>query len=371
MTLTLGGVLDEQLDSGNYALQVLFNSFPVSGEERGLREATSKQASKHGRMKMKEQRGSPLLLRSISPSVPLCPFPQIINKKGPLSDLPNVTFPIAAGPIQIVRTMTLPSIGKAAITVNASATDQNGQQLLCIGFVMNLNANPSEKGVLTPDQLWAAIQPEKKQQQIDAAASEEGEGEESLEDEEEAESSLFDTEEERLVVAVRPRPRARPSLKAALSDLLRFAAGEVSRFADALNDKESEAETAAEAVVNVPFTNCGSTASDLMSVQSVTSTVWPPVPGSTAVLTASVMANQQVNDGAYVALLSVDGLQLVNSTGSIKSFAPLPLMKGPLVLSKNVTLPASMPFSGTIGVQLSATNEMAQQLFCIAFSFAF
>lgn len=265
--------------------------------------------------------------------------------------------------------MTLPSIGKAAITVNASATDQNGQQLLCIGFVMNLNANPSEKGVLTPDQLWAAIQPEKKkqQQQTDAAAAAEGEGEESLEDEE-AESSLFDTEEERLVVAVRPRPRARPSLKAALSDLLRFAAGEVSRFADALHDKESEAE--AEAVVNVPFTNCGSTASDLMSVQSVTSTVWPPVPGSTAVLTASVMANQQVNDGAYVALLSVDGLQLVNSTGSIKSFAPLPLMKGPLLLTKNVTLPASIPFSGTVGVQLSATNEMAQQLFCIAFSFA-
>jgi hypothetical protein len=46
LTLTLGGVLDEQLDSGNYALQVLFNSFPVSGEERGKekRQQASKQA---------------------------------------------------------------------------------------------------------------------------------------------------------------------------------------------------------------------------------------------------------------------------------------------------------------------------------------
>lgn len=297
------------------------------------------------------------------------PPSQIISKKGPLSDLPNVTFPIAAGPIEIVRTLTLPSIGKAAITVNASATDQKGEQLLCIGFTMNLNANPAEKGLLTPDQLWDAIQPEKR------SVTEEGEGEaeaegEALEDDEEA--SLFDSEERLVAVHPRPRARARPSLKAALSNLLRFAADEVTRFADSLSDKDAaEAEAAeAESVVNVPFTNCGSTASDLMSVQSVTSSVWPPVAGSTAALAATVMVNQQVNGGAYVALLSVDGLQVVNSTGSIESFAPLPLMKGPMLLTKNVTLPASMPFSGTIGVELSAANDMAQQLFCIAFSFA-
>jgi hypothetical protein len=36
LTITLAGVLDEQIDSGNYALQVLYNQFPVG--EKGNRE---------------------------------------------------------------------------------------------------------------------------------------------------------------------------------------------------------------------------------------------------------------------------------------------------------------------------------------------
>jgi len=86
VALSLNAVLDENVSGGSYSLQLSFDGF------------------------------------------------QIVNQQGQISALPNVTLPIHSGPIAINQNFTLPSIVGAgsSISLQASATDQNNAELLCI-----------------------------------------------------------------------------------------------------------------------------------------------------------------------------------------------------------------------------------------------
>jgi len=122
------------------------------------------------------------------------------------------------------------------------------------------------------------------------------------------------------------------------------------------------------APVQVPFTNCGQ-ATDIITIEDVTSTVWPPVLGSTATVIATFTVNEQVTGGTYAAILGVDGFPLTNKDGNLSDFISMPIAKGPLSISKSITMPASLPFSGSIGIQITATNDNSQELFCINVAF--
>ena len=78
---------------------------------------------------------------------------------------------------------------------------------------------------------------------------------------------------------------------------------------------------------------------------------------------------QQINGGDVNGLVTFSGLPFVNKTVALSTVTTLPIKKGPLALAQNVTLPNSFPLSGTIGLQITATNENAAEMFCLTVSF--
>ncbi len=180
-------------------------------------------------------------------------------------------------------------------------------------------------------------------------------------------------------------------------------------------DAEEARALLAVSSVPVPFTHCGNPSGDLVQILSLTSTVWPPLLGSTATLAAQANILQQINGGNTLITVSFDGIVLVNTTAAIATMTTLPVLKGqnsfhaprmriecaqlslhsvdacssahffnlflvfcallkkkhagPLTLARNITVPASLPLSGAIGLQVAASNENSQSLFCILLNF--
>lgn len=281
-TFTISAALDETLTSGTYIVQVSFDGF------------------------------------------------QVLNQQGNIGDLPGITLPIPAGPINLSKSVNLPSIIPAGSTVvaNVTALDQNGQELLCLSLTVTI-----------PSEMEAEMMPEDSDDEmIDFAGL--------------ADLAFEDAEYEEAIPSKVAFGQVMQDITDALSTEITMYDGIVE-----LDDP-----------VPVPYTNCGQ-ASDVITVESVTSTVWPPSPGTTAIVVANLLVNAQVNDGTYNAQLSVDGFQLLNTTGNISDFVTLPIAKGPFSITKNVTLPSSIPFSGSIGVQVAAGESSGMELFCLGLNF--
>jgi hypothetical protein len=130
-------------------------------------------------------------------------------------------------------------------------------------------------------------------------------------------------------------------------------------------------QTEVDASVNtpVPYTNCGQS-SDLIVINSVTSSLWPPVLGQTSSLFLNFTSLEEVTSGTYTAEVSVDNFPIINKSGDISKYFQLPINKGNVIITKNITLPSSSPISGTIGVQLSADDQNQAELFCVQFGFS-
>jgi len=120
--------------------------------------------------------------------------------------------------------------------------------------------------------------------------------------------------------------------------------------------------------VQVPYTNCGQP-SDIITLESITSTVWPPQLGAEADLVVNLLANAEVDAGTYTAVVSVDGFPLITKNGNLSKYVKLPVAKGPLTITKAIKLPSSIPFSGSIGIQFSAQDADSNELFCLQISF--
>jgi hypothetical protein len=269
VTISLQGALNELLTGGSYIVQVSFDGFPI------------------------------------------------VNQQGFLKDLPNITWPIQAGPINIQKTVTVPTIVPAGsnVVVNVSALDQNGQSLVCFGIAVTV---PSA--------------------QLELAK-------------EDVEESVFN-----VVDAV---AAGRVSIKNVVGMLMDAVSSEIEVDGDELVDPTP-----------VPYTNCGQV-TDVFTIESITSTVWPPALGQTAALAISMLVNAPVQDGTYSAVVSVDGFPLITKTGDISKYIAVPIAKGLVSINKNITLPSSLPISGTIGIQLSATDSTTQdELFCLAIQFS-
>jgi len=139
---------------------------------------------------------------------------------------------------------------------------------------------------------------------------------------------------------------------------------ELLRELGALLDQDEVAPVSYDDPIPVPYTNCGQP-TDIVVLESITSTVWPPAPGLTAALSINFNVTAEVQDGTYTAYVSVDGIVIIDKTGDISKYFKVPIQPGPVTINKNITLPNPLPFSGTIGLQLSAVDTNQNELFCL------
>jgi len=277
-------------------------------------------------------------------------FP-IVNQQGSLKDFPNVTWPIPEGPVDIHQTITVPSIAPAGSTVvvNASALDTNGQELICIGLTIVVPSFDDESDSFDEipsdidNSLFGSIM---------GGATEEADP---------SDVEYYPEEEEAEPVVEAPKR----TFKDIVSSLLHVVGGEIMTLADKLEDNTVIVD---DTPVLVPYTNCGQ-ASDIITILNITSTVWPPQLGADASLVVNAIANEEIDDGTYDAIVSVDGFPLINKTGDISKYFKLPIQAGPVQLTKDIKLPSSLPFSGSIGIELSADDENDNELFCLQLSF--
>jgi len=267
-------------------------------------------------------------------------FP-IVNQQGSLTDL-GIPFPVPKGPFNMSKTVTVPSVvpGGSQVFVNVSALDTNGQELICISIQIDV---PSETEF---DSDFEYEESEEEPEYYQMLESDDG----AMSDAD-FENSIFDlyepaTEEEAI------------TMKSIVSGLETIISGPMEIiYDDMLQDTP----------IPVPYTNCGQS-SDIIQIQSITSTVWPPVMGATTALAINFVAREEIADGNYEAVVSVDGFPLVDKKGDISKYFKLPIEAGPVSIAKNITLP-SLPISGSIGIQLSAVDTSSDELFCLQLSF--
>ena len=97
---------------------------------------------------------------------------------------------------------------------------------------------------------------------------------------------------------------------------------------------------------------------------------WPPAKGTTGTIAATLNVLQAINNGSTITgAVTFDGILLANKTVELATVATLPIAKGPFTLAKNITVPATLPISGSIGLQISGQNEQQQALFCVNVAF--
>jgi len=137
---------------------------------------------------------------------------------------------------------------------------------------------------------------------------------------------------------------------------------------DASDDVEYDEFVNAYAPVPVPYTNCGKPG-DLVTVESISSTIWPPALGETGTVLVNLLVNQEITNGTATVVVSLDGFPVLNNQAPISQFLTLPVAQGPASLSHDITLPSSSPIHGSINVQLSAVNQDNAELFCVGLAF--
>jgi len=120
------------------------------------------------------------------------------------------------------------------------------------------------------------------------------------------------------------------------------------------------------ALVTIPFTNCGSS-SDHITISSAQANVWPPVPGQALNLVLAGSTDEDITAGTYEASVTFDWIPVLDKKGNINELVTLPLKKGPVTITKSVSLPSSIP-SGSIDIHVTALDQSSQELICVDIS---
>jgi len=294
VTLTLSGSLAEQLSGGTYAANATVDGFPV------------------------------------------------INQSGNLANLdPSIKWPIPAGPMTFTKTLTLPSLLGAgtSIVIGASAMDNVGNELLCIGLSFTVGSGKAKAKAKAEESLF------------DARSSD----------------AEIEAVFEWVASAAQKGKYAQQVFKVGSHDVVVDSEGAMETI-----DRQPAAVVDFDLVgdVPVPYSNCGS-GSDAWTIQSITCSQWPPQLGTTAWLNITLTSSETVTSGQYAAKLSVDGIPLGSKSGDLSQYVAMPVAAGPVTIAKDIKLPSSIPFSGSIGLQLSAGDQNNNELFCLAISFDF
>jgi len=119
----------------------------------------------------------------------------------------------------------------------------------------------------------------------------------------------------------------------------------------------------------LPFTNCGN-AGDKAQVQNLYANPYPVVKGSAVSLDVIGKLSETVTAGQYAIKVSIFGVNIFNSNGNLCTLDPnhpCPIAAGNLNVTDSLTIPSIAP-DGTYTVQVSATDQSSNELFCISLS---
>jgi len=122
--------------------------------------------------------------------------------------------------------------------------------------------------------------------------------------------------------------------------------------------------------VNIPYTNCTKSATDV-NIESATISMWPPVKGKPFDLSIQGSLLSSISGGNFKIEVTFDGIPIQKS-GTIQELAKLahitlPIPAGPFNLTKDLTIPSGVP-SSSISVRVDAQDQNNYEILCIELS---
>lgn len=116
--------------------------------------------------------------------------------------------------------------------------------------------------------------------------------------------------------------------------------------------------------VNVNFMDCGS---NLGPIDSITASVWYPVPNQELIMTSYGTAKENISNGTYNIKLYYSSIEISNESGELCSLLYCPIKQGMYTIKSKSIFPANAPSGNYMSVMITKTNNTS--IFCTQISF--
>jgi len=121
--------------------------------------------------------------------------------------------------------------------------------------------------------------------------------------------------------------------------------------------------------VLVPYTDCSAPGSHV-KVSNITANVWPPQKEVLESISINGYSNENITGGAYEIDVYWENQKIDVIPGNVCSLDACPIVVGPASVIYNVTIPSAAP-AGSYEIDVSATDQNKQPLFCVKIYFQF
>lgn len=111
----------------------------------------------------------------------------------------------------------------------------------------------------------------------------------------------------------------------------------------------------------IPFQNCGSPSSDLISVIALDGD-WPLHSGHSAQVLVKAISTTTIRSGSLIMHATFDNIPFPEITFNLSKYTDMPIQEGPLTIG-NITIP---PLSkGHLHAQMVGMSDDGPRLFCV------
>jgi hypothetical protein len=117
--------------------------------------------------------------------------------------------------------------------------------------------------------------------------------------------------------------------------------------------------------VNVNFIDCGS---NLGPIDTITASVWFPVPNQELIMTSYGTAKENISNGTYNIKLYYSSIEISNESGELCSLLNCPVAQGPYKMESKSIFPANTPSGNYMSVMTTKTQNNTN-IFCTKLSF--
>jgi hypothetical protein len=120
--------------------------------------------------------------------------------------------------------------------------------------------------------------------------------------------------------------------------------------------------------VPVPWKNCGG-AGDVISVQSVEASIWPPVHGQKITLAVKAVVGAAIPDGNYQATIKLGPITILDKKGKLSEIAQvkplLPIPAGPVNQNLTIDVPKEIPGGITVTAHVQLVSTAGPRAICV------
>jgi hypothetical protein len=119
--------------------------------------------------------------------------------------------------------------------------------------------------------------------------------------------------------------------------------------------------------VPVPWKNCGG-AGDVITVQQVDASVWPPVHGQKITLAVKAVIGAAIPDGNYQAQIKLGPITILDKKGKISADfkdVKLPIPAGPINQNITIDVPKEIPAGITVSAHVVLTSTAGPRAICV------